>query len=591
MKRISSKIVLAVIIVVLFITAILGSTSIYLINQVNDDRLDQMEEKLKEDYNVLIKTGVDILIGQVSDVHKKIEEGIYNESEGKEIAANIIRSARYAETGYFWADTYDGDNVVLLGREDVEGNNRIDLQDTEGQYIIQDLIKIAKDGGGYYDYYFPKPNTDISLAKTAYIKAFEPFEWAIGTGNYTDDIDAFIAAERDLAKDKLMQVVYLLIAITIISLIAGYVIALFVGKRVSKPIVAITELIDYTADLNIKDNPDYDYLVKYKDETGNIARALGSLRAKLRAIIKDLQLDSDLLSESSSEMSNVVMLGKEGIESVTEASNEFAKGASEQANDAQDAAESMGELAMEIDSSVESSKALKESTHIVSENNKQGVELVNTMNTTFDQTIKANHNLSDNVETLSIKSSAISAITTTIQSIAEQTNLLALNAAIEAARAGEAGKGFAVVADEIRKLAEETSRSTTQIEEIISEITQEISVTQDNMTISNASIDDSSEVMKSLQEAFEKIEESMVATMTQLESISQNIDNVNASKEVVINSISGISSITEENAAAAEEISATMDSQNALMTDIYTNANKLNEIAQKLDSVIKDFKV
>ncbi len=199
--------------------------------------------------------------------------------------------------------------------------------------------------------------------------------------------------------------------------------------------------------------------------------------------------------------------------------------------------------------------------------------------------------LNQNVANLSVSSALIGDITSTIQTIAEQTNLLALNAAIEAARAGEAGKGFAVVADEIRKLAEQTSKSTAQIEEIIGEITSEIDVTMNNMTYSKEAVEVSSEVVKDVQASFEAIEGAMELTFEQLRMLTSNINNVDSNKSDALNAIQGISAITEENAAGAEEISATMDTQNDLMIEIMTNSDNLNNIASKLNGIISKFKV
>lgn len=592
MKKIRTKLISMVLINMLLIAAIVGGTAVFFIYSSNMSRLNQLESKLRENYDMNIKSQVEIIVSELDGIQNQISEKTITLAEGEKIAADVIRNAKYGENGYFWADTTKGINVVMLGNKEIEGISRLDLEDKLGVKIVQEMIQIAKsDGEGFYDYYFPRPGETEALPKRAFIKFYEPFDWVIGTGNYIDDIDAFVVKEKEVVTKDINRVILLLGIFIVIGLGVGFVVSFITSNSISKPILSLAELVDKTANLNIKDDAGYDHLIAYKDERGIIARSIANLRGVLRDLIKEMNADSIQLTGAYNELNSIVTQGREGIDAVTQTVADFAKGATEQAEDAQKAASNMNSLANEINQSVKSAEQLRSYTGEVTENNASGVKLIKELDEKFKGTKDANASLNENVGTLTVKSSSIVQITNTIQQIAEQTNLLALNAAIEAARAGEAGRGFAVVADEIRKLAEETSKSTLQIDQIIQEILGEIDETEINMKHANQAVEISGEVLQKVQSSFDAIEKSMVNTIDQLDNITTSVQNVDQNKDKAIESIDGISAVTEENAAASEEIYATMDTQAELMRHIQDNASDVGKIANTLTEIINRFKV
>lgn len=594
MKKIKTKLIVVIGVIILFVALSVGITATVETYENNQAQIKLLDSQLRNSYDESIKDKVDIIVSELDGIGNQVDKGTITKAQGETLAADLIRDARYGESGYFWVDTAEGINVVLRGT-DSEGTNRMDLEDKKGNKIIEEMIEIAtsNDEGGYYEYFFPKPDdpNEVPLPKRAYVKFYPAFNWVIGTGNYTDDIDKYIQNESDILAVQMRNSILVLALITLGILIIGIIVANIFSNRLTRPILKVKELIDKTADLDVKEDASYDYLLDIKDETGLIARSTGNLRVILRELIDEMRNTSNVLSTSSSELNKIVNTGRESIEAVSSTINDFAHGATEQAEDAQNVVTSMSGLESEINESVKGAEELKGYTSEVTGNNQKGVELITDLGDKFKVTADANQMLNSNVKTLTVKSASIVEITNTIQQIAEQTNLLALNAAIEAARAGEAGRGFAVVAEEIRKLAEQTSHSTTEIEGITSQILSEIQMTEGNMTHANDAIKVSGEVLEEVQKSFEAIESSMNSTIFRLEGITNNIKVVDQNKTEVIEAVHGISAITEENAAAAEEIAATMETQASLMRDIYDNSTETQKIASNLNEIIKRFRV
>jgi methyl-accepting chemotaxis protein len=592
MKSIKVKILVAVLFNVVLVALIIGGIGFWTIYQQNTTNIAQLESMMYANYDAQIKAHTETLISSLSGIKNQMTSGLITKKQGETLAADVIRQAKYGEDGYFWADTVKGVNVVLLGKADVEGKSRIDLTDKQGVKIIQEFIKITSTtGDGYLNYQFPKSGETEPSPKRGYVKLDKDFGWMIGTGNYVDDIEKFLSDQRNEAKAKFLMSLMIMGGGFFVVILLSSMSAFVMSSSISKPILRVTELVDKTAKLDIAYDNSYEDVLKYTDETGIIARSVANLRLVLRETVNSIMQDSNILGSTSEDLGSVTRAGTESIKGVASAIEDYASGAQDQASDAQHSSELLGHLAKDIEASVERATILKGLTAKVEKMNQESVGAIAELSDKFSNAKRATEELDANVLVLSERSTQIGNIVATIQSIAGQTNLLALNAAIEAARAGDAGRGFAVVADEIRKLAEQTSNSTGLIEGIVSDILREIGQTRGNMESSKDAVISASEVMGKVSDAFKAIEISMGETLGQLDGLNSSIRNIDNRKNGVMDAISGISAVTEENAASSEEISATMETQSELMKDINNSAQNIASIARQLGEMIAKFNV
>ena len=197
--KVQTKLIIVMLatIVALVLCAVISSESM---KQLQSKALETLEVDERASYDEQIKQQVDNVISLCQTIYDQYQAGVYTEEEAKKLAADEIRQLRYGDAGYFWVDQYDGTNVVLLGN-DTEGTNRMETKDANGYQMVKEIIRVGQEAdGGYTDYVFPKEGETEPSPKRSYSKAFEPFGWVIGTGNYTDYIDDQVASiEKDFS--------------------------------------------------------------------------------------------------------------------------------------------------------------------------------------------------------------------------------------------------------------------------------------------------------------------------------------------------------------------------------------------------------
>ncbi|AVP64963.1 chemotaxis protein [Clostridium botulinum] len=591
MKKISTKIAIMAILISTITAFCIGGFSIYQLFSTKDKVLENQRKIMLQSYDLGIQNEVESAISVLEGVNKRYEKGQLKLEEAKKLGAELLRNMKYGKEGYFWADTLEGINVVLLGKN-TEGKSRLEMQDAKGKYLIKEIIENGKkEEGGFTDYYFPKNGGSEPLPKRSYSKLFKPFNWVIGTGNYIDTIDKIILTEQKSLEKQIFNKIVFILTMMVVMLSLAIIAGITLGKKISSPILHITRLVEKTANFDLVDDQSFDNILKFKDETGIIGQAVVDLRKQLRHIFESVKDNSNLLLSNSEILSHSSETTADSIEAVGKTLEELAKGSVDQAKNSQVIVESLSGFSEELNGVVDTANKVKDFSKETEKENIKGRDSIYILNEKFVENKNALSMVGENVNELWTKSNSIGEIVGKIQNIAEQTNLLALNAAIEAARAGEAGKGFAVVAEEVRKLSEQVEESTREISQEIQEIQKKINDSKNSMNESENIILEVNNAVEDTKKVFNTIEHSTKNTIDQITNLYDNITRVSKDKDNILESIHSISAISEESAAGLEEVSASTQEQTKIADSTMEAAETLKEVVLNLNEIISKVQI
>lgn len=460
-------IVMVIALIALALCTVISNTSL---SGLGNNALDIIENDMRSSYDEQIKAQVDNVISLCQSIYNRYEKGEYTLDEAEKLAADQIRDLRYGNNGYFWVDTYDGTNVVLLGN-DTEGTNRMDAVDTNGFAYMQAIISAGRqENGGFTDYVFPREGETEPSPKRAYSKAFEPFGWVLGTGNYTDDIDEDVLGVKNefssYESNSRMAIIGIAVVMEVILILVLTLITASIVKPLKKSLTHIDEIAQ--GDFSKEFEQD---LLKRKDDFGQLADSLEKMRSEMKELIGEVKSEALEITGMVQEIDTSIRALDDQIENVSATTEELAAGMEETAA----SSEEMNAMSHEIESAAKSiAERSQDGANEADKIRERAVKIKKDTDENDRRTRsiheEINESLTKALEDIKVVDQ-INVLAKSIMDITGQTNLLALNASIEAARAGEAGKGFAVVADEIRVLAEQSKAAVAHIQEVTGNVT------------------------------------------------------------------------------------------------------------------------
>jgi methyl-accepting chemotaxis protein len=513
--------------------------------------LYENRDDMRAGYARNVQSQVELASGVLQHFHALEQSGALDRAAAQKAAKEALRGLRYQDNEYFFVFNYELHMVLHPLRPALEGKVA-DLKDPAGKPFVREMVTVARtQGGGYVDYLWPRSGSaaDAAQPKISYVKLFPAWDWVIGTGVYVDDIDA---AFRDAA----LRVGALVAAVVVVlALIGGWVIRGVTRALGGEPAYASAIMQRAAAgDLAVE--------VVQRGPADSLLGNLSAMLAQLRTMVGEIGRGAAQLSTSGHEILGVSRKVSEASVSQTGATASIAA--------------AIEQMTVSIEHISDSARLAEQHSSAAAGLADEGAGKAERAAGEMQAIAARVGDAAQKIQQLVARADEVGTIANVIKEIAGQTNLLALNAAIEAARAGEQGRGFAVVADEVRGLAERTASATVQIEKVIEGIQSETRSTVGAMAEVSAQVGGGVALVGDATDSLHRIRDSSGEALTRIREVAY------ATGEQ--------SSASTEIARQVQLITEMADGTSASMRSVVASAEQMETLAGNLDRLVGRFR-